>query len=88
MALGHVDVGVEGIEVGDVVDRRAVGDRGADVEVAGEHRRRTGADHGSRELELGELEGVLGVLGPPAGLEFVLADQALIVETGHRSCSR
>ncbi len=83
VALGDVDVGVERLEIGEIVDRRAVGDGGADVEVAGHDdagdRR---PDDGARELEFGELEGVGRIFGvATACFELVDAHQPAVVQT-------
>ena len=82
VTLGDVDVGIQRVEVGEIVDRGAIGDGGSDVEVAGHHHSGDRCpDDGARELELGELEGVLGVLGQvPAGLEVVETREAPVVE--------
>ncbi len=82
VAFGDVDVGVERLEIGEVVDRRAVGNGGADIEVAGHHDARDRRpDDCTVELELGEFEGVGGILGvATACFELVDAYQTSVVQ--------
>ncbi len=83
VALGDVDVGVERIEISQVKNRGAIGDRGADIEVAGHNDTRDRRpDDRAVELELGELEGVGRILGiATARLVLVDAHQPPVVET-------
>ena len=83
MTLGHADVGVQRVEIGEVVDRDAVGDGRADVEVTPEDLpRERRADHRALELELRARLRVPRILELATGrLVFLVADQFLVVKS-------
>jgi len=78
--LGHVDVGVERAQVGQLVHLGAVAHGGADIEETPQDDAGKGrADDRARQLQLGQVETMLGILGVAAGLlVLVLADQPSI----------